>query len=484
MRVFNRKLTVKKRASIVLLFTLVFTLSSTSLGKYSGGTGEPGNPYIIATPNDLCDINSHTEDYNKNFIMVNDINMLGFYDTNPVFMISGDFVGVFDGNSHSISNFRGTEGLFERLGSAPGVLKNLELIDVNLIGSQLGGLVGANWGVISNCSVTGKVTGGYCVGGLAGWSIGVVEDSSANCIVNGTTAVGGLVGMNKGDVSRCSTSGAVSGNSQVGGLTGENHPDCTISDSNSNCYVSGVGFAGGLTGYNMGIILNCYTTDSNVVDGDHDTGGLVGGNGGLIQDCWSSSSSIQTYFKYAGGLVGHNFSEGRIIACFANNRLSGVSGIGGLVGTNESVVEDCYSLGSVDADERAGGLIGSISGSSISRSYSCASVSQGLFTGAFVGYSYSSVSSIQNCFWDTLINPDMNGIGNKSDPNLIGLPTAQMQMRDTFADADWDMVNVWDIGENQTYPFLRKHLPSDINKDGETNFYDFAILAENWLKEK
>jgi hypothetical protein len=78
----------------------------------------------------------------------------------------------------------------------------------------------------------------------------------------------------------------------------------------------------------------------------------------------------------------------------------------------------------------------------------------------------------------------MNGIGNISDPNLIGLPTAQMQMRSTFADTGWDMVNIWDIGENQTYPFLRKHLPSDINKDGETNFYDLAILAENWLKER
>jgi len=438
---------------LIFILSTVCILSGSAFAKYSGGTGEPNDPYRIATPNDLNDISFNIEDYNKHFVMVNDINMAGFH----IFTISGNFSGVFDGNGHSISNIRGTEGLFETLGSEPGVLKNLALIDVNMFGNQPGGLVKANFGVISNCSVTGKVTGRYCVGGL--------------------------VGTNKGDISRCSTSGTVSGISQVGGLTGENHPDCTISDSNSTCSVSGVGFAGGLTGYNMGTILNCHTTGSNVVDGDHDTGGLVGGNGGLIQDCWSSGGSIQTYFKYAGGLVGDNFSGGRIIACFANNRLSGVSGIGGLVGTNGSVVEDCYSFGSVDADENAGGLIGSISGASISRSYSCASVSPGLYTGMFVGYSYSDESSIQNCFWDTAINPDMNGIGNISDPNLIGLPTAQMQQRSTFADAGWDMVNIWDIGENQTYPFLRKHLPSDINKDGETNFYDLAILAENWLSE-
>ena len=33
-------------------------------------------------------------------------------------------------------------------------------------------------------------------------------------------------------------------------------------------------------------------------------------------------------------------------------------------------------------------------------------------------------------------------------------------------------------------PFLRTHLPSDINKDDETNFHDFAILAAHWLNEK
>jgi hypothetical protein len=73
--------------------------------------------------------------------------------------------------------------------------------------------------------------------------------------------------------------------------------------------------------------------------------------------------------------------------------------------------------------------------------------------------------------------------GGTGEPNVIGMPTEQMQKRATFADAEWDMVNVWDLGENQTYPFLRMHLPSDINKDDETNFYDLAILAENWLGE-
>jgi hypothetical protein len=59
-----------------------------------------------------------------------------------------------------------------------------------------------------------------------------------------------------------------------------------------------------------------------------------------------------------------------------------------------------------------------------------------------------------------------------------------MQTRSTFTDADWDFINVWNIGENQTYPYLRVYLPSDINKDGIVNFLDVAITASQWMEEK
>ena len=120
----------------------------------------------------------------------------------------------------------------------------------------------------------------------------------------------------------------------------------------------------------------------------------------------------------------------------------------------------------------------------ISRSYSASVVTGSELIGAFSGLSGNELHcQLNSCFWDTELNPGLPGNGNKSDPNVIGLPTAQMQKRGTFADAGWDMIDVWDIGENQTYPFLRTHLPSDINKDGETNLYDLAILALNWLAE-
>ncbi|MHC4546355.1 MAG: hypothetical protein ACYSYL_17895 [Planctomycetota bacterium] len=58
-----------------------------------------------------------------------------------------------------------------------------------------------------------------------------------------------------------------------------------------------------------------------------------------------------------------------------------------------------------------------------------------------------------------------------------------MQTMSTFTDASWDFINVWDIGENQTYPYLRVCLAGDINKDGIVNFLDIAITANQWLEE-
>jgi hypothetical protein len=79
------------------------------------------------------------------------------------------------------------------------------------------------------------------------------------------------------------------------------------------------------------------------------------------------------------------------------------------------------------------------------------------------------------------MNPDINGIGNTTDPNVIGKTTAEMQTESTFTDAGWNFVEVWNIGENQTYPLLRVRPTGDLNHDGRVDFFDVAILADDWL---
>jgi hypothetical protein len=53
-----------------------------------------------------------------------------------------------------------------------------------------------------------------------------------------------------------------------------------------------------------------------------------------------------------------------------------------------------------------------------------------------------------------------------------------MKEESTFT--NWDFVEIWNIGEEQTYPFLRVYPAGDLNHDGRVDFGDFAIMANNW----
>lgn len=66
--------------------------------------------------------------------------------------------------------------------------------------------------------------------------------------------------------------------------------------------------------------------------------------------------------------------------------------------------------------------------------------------------------------------------------NLSGETTERMHKRDNFLNFGWDFVEIWNIGENQTYPYLRRHMAGDLNCDGMVDIVDFSILAGNWLE--
>lgn len=88
---------------------LPFYSHAKGMGKIWRGTGETNNPYRIVIEEDLNDIGNHKEeDLNKHFILINDVNLVGY--TGTQFNIIGAdwsnaFRGVFDGNDHKIWNF-------------------------------------------------------------------------------------------------------------------------------------------------------------------------------------------------------------------------------------------------------------------------------------------------------------------------------------------------------------------------------------------
>jgi hypothetical protein len=431
--------------TIPLLIAVCF-VSLPAYAKYGGGTGEPNDPYLIDTGANLNAIGLHEEDWDKYFRLTADIK-LGAY-TGEQFNIIGTmrekFVGSFDGAGHTITNFTYSTannsfiGLFGQVGDGAQI-KDVRLDDVVVEvgqGSSVGALVAFNWrGIISRCSVSGSIVGG---------------DNFAN--------LGALVGFNSwGTVSECQAAGSVAGGSNanaIGGLVGNNaHGD--IQDCRVIATVSGgpgSSNIGALVGYSEAGTVNSSCAAGNV-SGDTSVGGLVGyKDAGSITQCYATANVSGN--TRLGGLVGRNDS-GSISDCYATGDIDGVDAVGGLVGRNhKGSISNCYAAGIVNGSSRFAGLVGN-----------------------------EDRGSYVSSFWDTDANPGLTGAGDiDPDPaDIAGKTTAEMQTAGTFLGVGWDFVRVWGIGQNQSYPYLRKYLPADINQDDSVDFLDLAMLAGDWL---
>jgi len=308
----------------------IFNMDAVAQRKYAGGTGEPNDPYRIATAADLIALGETPEDYDKHFILTADIDLdpnlpgrkvfdkaviaLDINDATPWFFDGTDFVGVFDGDGHTISHLTITGesylGLFGRLGVEAEV-KNLGVVDVNITGSgdSVGGLVGDNYnyGEVIYCYSTGSVSGISEVGGLVGFSWrGNITNCYSTSAVTGSYYVGGLVGSHVGNMANCYSTGAVTGNEAIGGLVGRNgiqgamlYPGY-INNSYSLASVRGEIFVGGLVGRNVGSVTQCYSIGAVIGTGEY-VGGLVGGGRlpNVTASFWDMQTSGQT--DSAGG---------------------------------------------------------------------------------------------------------------------------------------------------------------------------------------
>ena len=318
---------------IIILFS--FSLAS----AYSGGTGEPNSPYQIGTVPDWQTLMTTTADWNKQFILIADVNLQGVALT-PVGNPTNQFTGIFEGNGHVISNMTINTNENKYIGlfgytDQNSIIRNLGIKDVNVVGKDyVGGLVGLNYGSINNCYSTGVVSGYYQVGGLVGSNGGIISDCYSMGAVSSDYWVGGLVGENSGSISDCYSTGSVSGNGRVGGLVGFN------GGSINNCYsmgaVSGDEDVGGLVGQNCsGSIVNCYSTGS--VSGESGIGGLVGLiNYGSITNCYSTDAVNGS--SRVGGLVGYKIGGGNTLGSFWDTQTSGqMTSAGGTGKTTEQM---------------------------------------------------------------------------------------------------------------------------------------------------
>ncbi|MBN2181167.1 MAG: hypothetical protein JW715_04575 [Sedimentisphaerales bacterium] len=384
-----------------------YSLEAVAQRKYAGGTGEPNTPYQIATAEDLLLLGETTEDYDKHFILTDDIDLDPNLPGRKVFdkaVIAPEityiypqefhdtpFSGYLDGQGHIISNLNiqggSYLGLFGSLNSDARISNlGLEAVDVNGFGTWVGGLAGDSSASISSSYVTGVINGEHIVGGLVGYNnYGCISLCYNTSKVKGGSYVGGLVGSNCGYISSSYSTGRTDG----------------VVDNYGN-----MSDVGGLVGYNEGFITVCYSTGS--LSGEDYVGGLVGLNRGSINVCYSSVMILGN--DDVGGLVGYN--SGSILSSYSTGTVGGVSDVGGLVGRLSVVV----------GRGRSGN---------------------------------NSIGIVKNSFWDK------ESSGQDTSAGGTGLTTEEMQDPNTFITAGWDFIgettngtcDFWQLQEG-AYPGL------------------------------
>ena len=334
------------------------------------GSGKEGDPYQIATADDLLKFAKLVNDGETTAwaeLTANiDLSSVCSKEKGPWTPIGNEdhlYTGTFDGQNFKISGLyikntssdTDDQGLFGSVGSS-GKIENLTVSgSVNSSGDYVGGIVGQNNGNVINCAFSGSVSGNSYVGGVVG-VVGVVGDSSGsvkNCYNTGAVSsldsgsgnsVGGVVGYNDigGSVTNCYNTGSVNGSIEAGGVVGSNSLSATV----TNCYntgeVSGM-YVGGVVGYNDGPVKNCYNTGS--VSGKISVGGVVGYNSGPVKNCYNTGSVSgpdSVSGSYVGGVVGYNGVTGTVTDCYflqtadVNKDLQGIGNDSGS-GSTENV---------------------------------------------------------------------------------------------------------------------------------------------------
>lgn len=405
----------------------------TPAADYESGSGTELCPYVIKNKNQLALLALLTNNVSyysrgKYFELGANINIggakwipIGDYFATEVRSAIYYFLGSFEGNNFTVSNFTNTDfnperynyrgieyighyfGFFGTLYSAK--VQNLKLeVAYDLNNEECiyaGGLSSlSTLSTITNCSVKGTMTvfsDEYIrVGGLiADSSNDKIIGCHADIVMDLTSLseasiysnmAGGLVSFVSRDteIFGCSAEGEIriSGmikHFTVGGFIGHNQStimgiikycsaNVEVNVSSSTTHNSF--YVGGFIGLNYsGIVTKCYS-ESSVNASAVSTvvvGGFIGSNRASVSQCYATGNvTTSSATAYAGGLIGRNYSS--ITECYASGDVtvtswSVLARIGGLVGQTSGIIQNCFATGDIYTVQGAGSIsVGGLAG--------------------------------------------------------------------------------------------------------------------------
>ena len=371
-----------------------------------------------------------------NYVLKNDIDASGLVDAdgNSTYNTIGGgtkakaFTGTFDGDGHTIVGLQAKGGIFGQLGSGA-VVKNINIASSVFTGENTDsvGAVAAenNGGSISGISGYGntvKGSGGY-IGGLVGKNYGGISNSNdhSTVIASADTVAGGIAGVNGtnvgkdkgGTIDNVQSNSAVTTGvltevqyaSNMGGIVGKN--EYNINNVSAHGITGKTGntkTSGGIVGTNEGRISNAY--NESIIHGSENIGGVAGENvtqasnpklaelndvanaveiigdagsqnvGGLVgmqkhaTTNQGRNTGAITGCTNVGGMVGYNKADSYLknLENSPQATITGITYVGGIAGVNEGEIsaDDQLNLvnsGKIHGWENVGGIAGKNSGS-------------------------------------------------------------------------------------------------------------------------
>ena len=370
-----------------------------AVGGGDAGEDEEYEGIAIRTQEDLADLANASEGV---YTIIND---LALVEWAPISLPAGVVLG---GNGHKITGL--TTALFSEV---HGTVKNLKIVDANIVGSTNAHKYGVvanklfDGAVVSHVDVVNVNLVAYYAGGIAAEAEGniLIEHSTVSGTIkqastSGSALVGGFIGryLQSGTVAACriehSTNNAdvtVSSNSaSVAGFIANygqgvkgNEMYFSYCTNNGEITITGKsGNAGGIFGYGYRcgyVYMDHCVNNADISNAQNIAGGLLSGlesgtsgapAGAEITNC-VNNGNISGATKI-GGIVGNAGNTGspshKISNCVNNGNITGSGNdIGGIAGysqqNNRSIyITGCSNYGHVQGKNYVGGIMGTFEG--------------------------------------------------------------------------------------------------------------------------
>ena len=101
------------RKTVFILTICLVSAGVSHSGTYSGGTGDPNDPFLIGVPEDIMEMSYSSEDWDNHFLMIADVNMADYsFETAIISPDANDvlknhqgphFSGTFNGDGYEIA---------------------------------------------------------------------------------------------------------------------------------------------------------------------------------------------------------------------------------------------------------------------------------------------------------------------------------------------------------------------------------------------